>query len=579
MNQPKTQQGKTMNLFLILMGMMVLAGAAHAQLTVEKKITVDKNVPDNGVLRTGFTWSGSGLSYVDSVSVSVNLSSPFTSNPIDLSDLSGSIRHGLTGEEGARTGTLFSAGSMNSMSQTFTQAASLDGNWLASNYWRLDLADGQGGGIAQLEDFTFSVTGTAANSGTLDVGAGGTIAAASAGTQEIGAAITSSGSGTNAVKLNAGAGKTLQASGGLSGSGELKKQGEGALKLNSSSAGFTGKLSVEAGEVEIGNASALGSGSLDVAGGARVRVNPGVSLSNAIAVASGQMQLAGGTNNTDVSTVSSVISGSGGIEKTGAGRMVLAGTNTFTGATTVSEGKLEVNGSIANSSTTVANGGTLGGSGTVGALEIASGGTLAVGNSPGQLNAGNTVWAEGASLAWEVVSSVGNEDINENFLTGKGSNWDFLNVTGTLNITATSGNKFIIDVISLLNNNTNGAAAGFDLNTSYTFGIATASGGIQIGGVGIAGYANASAFDAALAGLFDINTGSFANNPGSDGLWSISTAAGTGTERTLLLSYAGTPGGGFGGGGGGGVAIPEPSSAALTLIGLGVLALRRRCRR
>jgi len=30
---------------------------------------------------------------------------------------------------------------------------------------------------------------------------------------------------------------------------------------------------------------------------------------------------------------------------------------------------------------------------------------------------------------------------------------------------------------------------------------------------------------------------------------------------------------------GGATAIPEPSSAALTLIGLGVLALRRRCRR
>jgi len=551
------------------MGMMVLAGAAHAQLTLEKKITVDKNVPDNGVLRTGFTWSGSGLSYVDSVSVSVNLSSPFTSNPIDLSDLSGSIRHGLTGEEGARTGTLFSAGSMNSMSHTFTQAASLEGNWLASNYWRLDLADGQGGGIAQLEDFTFSVTGTAANGGTLDVGAGGTIAAASAGTQEIGAAITSSGSGANAVKLKAEAGKALQASGGLSGSGELKKQGEGALKLNSSSAGFTGKLSVEAGEVEIGNANALGSGSLDVAGGAKVRVNPGVSLSNAIAVASVQMQLAGGTNNSDVSTVSGVSSGTGGIEKTGAGRMVLAGTNTFTGATTVSEGKLEVNGSIANSSTTVANGGTLGGSGTVGALEIASGGTLAVGNSPGTLNAGNTTWAGGASLEWEVDDSTGNEVGTSGFLTnGQGTNWDFLNITGTLNITATSGNKFIIDVISLLNGtNSGGSADGFLAGVDYSFAIVTASSGIQIGGVGIGSYASEGAFNSALLALFDIRTSGFANNPGNDGLWSISTISTASGGTSLVLSYSGSA-----------TAIPEPSSASMLVLGLAALLAKRRRR-
>jgi len=551
------------------MGMMVLAGAAHAQLTVEKKITVDKNVPDNGVLRTGFTWSGSGLSAIDSVSVSLNVSSPFTSNPIDLSDLSGSIRHGLTGEVGARTGTLFSAGSMNSMSQTFTQAVSLDGNWLASNYWRLDLADGQGGGVAQLEDFNFSVTGTAANSGTLDVGAGGKIRASGEGTQEIGAAVSSSGVGANAVSLEADAGRTLQINGGLQGSGEFKAESGGNVKLNAAADGFSGKVTVNSGAVEVANSSALGTGSLEVASGAALKVAAGVNLANNVAVTgTNRATLAGGTSSSDVSTVSGVISGSGGIEKTGAGRMVLAGTNTFTGATTVSEGRLVVNGDISSSSkTTVGSGGTLGGGGKVGALELASGGTLAVGNSPGQLDAGNTTWGGGASMAWEIDDSTGNENPGGNFLTGAGTNWDFLNVTGTLNITATSGNQFIIDVISLLNGtNTGGAADGFLAGTDYTFAIATASGGIQIGGVGLGGYANLGAFNSALSALFDINTGSFANNPSNDGLWSISTSSG-GTN--LLLSYNGSA-----------TAIPEPSSASMLVLGLAaLLANRRRCRR
>lgn len=99
------------------------------------------------------------------------------------------------------------------------------------------------------------------------------------------------------------------------------------------------------------------------------------------------------------------------IVKSGAGTQTLSGANTYTGSTTVSGGTLSVNGSIASSSlTTVAAGGTLGGTGTVGTTTIASGGTLAPGNSIGTLNvAGNVAFAAGSIYGVE-VDAAGHSD-------------------------------------------------------------------------------------------------------------------------------------------------------------------------
>jgi len=83
---------------------------------------------------------------------------------------------------------------------------------------------------------------------------------------------------------------------------------------------------------------------------------------------------------TDV-TVAAAISGTGGLTKTGAGRLRLSGTNSYTGATTVIAGRLVVDGNQQSSPVEVRAGGTLAGSGTVGPLTVRSEGIVRPGDS------------------------------------------------------------------------------------------------------------------------------------------------------------------------------------------------------
>jgi autotransporter-associated beta strand protein len=71
--------------------------------------------------------------------------------------------------------------------------------------------------------------------------------------------------------------------------------------------------------------------------------------------------------------------------KAGAGTLTLAGVNTYSGPTNVTSGALNVIGSISGSAVTV-DGGTLGGTGSVGATTVNLGGTFAPGVGLGSLS-------------------------------------------------------------------------------------------------------------------------------------------------------------------------------------------------
>ncbi len=98
-------------------------------------------------------------------------------------------------------------------------------------------------------------------------------------------------------------------------------------------------------------------------------------------------------------TLNGVLSGSGGLTKTGAGTLVLAADNTYSGPTIVQAGTLRVDGSLAAESTvTIAGPATLTGTGNIGGpVVLAAGGSLAFGGAAGEtLNLPSLAWDGGA---------------------------------------------------------------------------------------------------------------------------------------------------------------------------------------
>lgn len=120
--------------------------------------------------------------------------------------------------------------------------------------------------------------------------------------------------------------------------------------------------------------------------------------------------------------------GSGSLEKVGSGTLILSGTNTYTGTTTVNGGILRVDGDISQSSLTTVNaGGALFGAGIVGNTTIAAGGIYAPGDGgPGSSMAvlGDLAFQSGALYLVQV---------------GSGTTASFANVFGNAGLNGTVG--------------------------------------------------------------------------------------------------------------------------------------------
>jgi autotransporter-associated beta strand protein len=188
---------------------------------------------------------------------------------------------------------------------------------------------------------------------------------------------------------------------------------------------------------------------------------------------SGTSVLSVGANNASASFAGSIKDNGGttggtvALTKLGSGTQTLTGDSTYTGDTNVNEGTLVVNGNISTSNFTVADGATISGSGTVGALTINAGGFVNPGNSPGILNTGD--YNQAGTLVAEITG-----------LTA-GTQHDQINVTGTvtlsgaLSILATGGTYAVDSMIFLILNDgldaVNGTFSGLAQgDTAATFG-------------------------------------------------------------------------------------------------------------
>jgi fibronectin-binding autotransporter adhesin len=117
--------------------------------------------------------------------------------------------------------------------------------------------------------------------------------------------------------------------------------------------------------------------------------------------------VADGTAGIDLLVSSFIANGGGGITsgltKTGAGRMVLSGQNTYTGTTEINAGSLIINGSVGGD-VVVAAGATLGGSGVLGRT-LSGAGLVSVGNSPGIGTAGAVDPSAGTDWVFEITGT------------------------------------------------------------------------------------------------------------------------------------------------------------------------------
>ncbi|MEI6037997.1 MAG: autotransporter-associated beta strand repeat-containing protein, partial [Planctomycetota bacterium] len=193
-------------------------------------------------------------------------------------------------------------------------------------------------------------------------------------------------SGGTGGKFTLGANATANA---ITGSGNLTflSNGTVAAIITGNNTGFSGNVAVQTGGVNVGSVNALNSNNtVAVASGATFDTNnqtvtiaglndvsgSGGTVTNAGAAKT--LTLGGGGSYSFSGTITATTSANMTVTKTGSGTQTLAGTNTYTGATTVNLGTLLINGSLTSSVT--ANTGTVGGSGS-------TTGNVTVGDSAG----------------------------------------------------------------------------------------------------------------------------------------------------------------------------------------------------
>jgi outer membrane autotransporter protein len=229
------------------------------------------------------------------------------------------------------------------------------------------------------------------------------------------------------------AGNVFTLNGDVSGPGSISQVGLGNLVLNGDN-GYT-NLGINAGTVTFGSNTAGGIGAIAINNNATLAA--GVS---GLVVANDIQTTGAGTINSGsgVFTLTGVIGNVGSITKTGTGKLILTGANSYSGPTTVAAGNLAVQGNNGTSVVTVKSGATLSGTGTVGTTNVERGGIVSPGNSIGTLVVnGNLNQAAGSIYAVEL----GTPPNGDRIVVGGSAN---ISAGAIVNVTNTTGSRFVL---------------------------------------------------------------------------------------------------------------------------------------
>jgi fibronectin-binding autotransporter adhesin len=215
-----------------------------------------------------------------------------------------------------------------------------------------------------------NITGTNSYMGGITLGSASTINS-DAGTLTLSGGITNGGFTTTF-----GGASNITESGVISGTGALTKSGNGTLTLSGVNT-YSGGSTLNGGTVIVSTSAGLG------ATGGAVTINAATLDIAATFTSTRNFVLGNSASTVTVDptftfTANGVFSGTGALNKTGSGTVALGGVNTYTGATNVSAGTLQIsaNDRIANSSNLNVSGGTFDVqtfSETLGAVTLSSG--------------------------------------------------------------------------------------------------------------------------------------------------------------------------------------------------------------
>lgn len=142
-------------------------------------------------------------------------------------------------------------------------------------------------------------------------------------------------------------------SGDVQGGGFLTKVGAGKLTLTGDNTNNTGALAIQGGTLSVSSTQRLGNISRLELDGGGLEITGSLTTNKDLSfLQDGEIDI--GANNV---TLSGVLSGAGDLVKDGSGTLTVSGTNTYTGDTTISDGKLiamntsAIHGAVANSGT------------------------------------------------------------------------------------------------------------------------------------------------------------------------------------------------------------------------------------